>query len=132
MQEALKKDSQFQSLEYAPDYLQQQFFGALPDTDSRKLAWKTIIENLIDQNEEAVKLIHDYAIHIVRPEFRKACDEYIDHAKNWSAVWRATIGDKAVPIEFHVREKLLVPAFPEEMDTELDEEIKIKKRQAGL
>ena len=37
-------------------------------------------ENLIDQNEEAVNLIHEYAGEIVRPDFRKGRDKFIDHA----------------------------------------------------
>ena len=132
MQEALKRDSQFDSLEYAPDYLQEKFFGALPETDSRKVAWKTIIESLIEQNEEAVRLLHEYAGEIARPEFRAACDEFIDHATEWSAVWKATIGDRAVPMEMHVAGKLMAPAFPESMETELEREIALKESELGI
>lgn len=132
IQEAIKKDSQFKSLEYSPDYLHENFFSALPETDYRKLAWKTTIENIIEQNEEAVNLIHEYAGDILRPNFRKACNKYIDHASSWSAVWKATIGEQEVPSEMNGAGILLSAAFPEEMDRELNEEIKTRKQEAGL
>lgn len=52
----------------------------------QKKCMESIIENLIDQNEEAVKLIIEYAGETVHPDFRKACDKFLDYANNWSAV----------------------------------------------
>ena len=127
---ALIQDQEFQNLEYAPDYLQQHF-ASLPDTDSRKLAWKALIESVLEDNRRAVALIQENTGNILRNDFRSACDDFVHHAKTWEATWRSALGSEPVPDSMWGAGRLLAPAFPESMDSLLSLEIEDRRRQAG-
>jgi len=127
---ALTQDQEFRNLEYAPDYLQQHF-SALPDTDSRKLAWQALIESVLEDNRHAVALIQKNAGNILRNDFRGACDDFVHHAKTWEAIWRSVLGTEPVPDSMWGAGRLLAPAFPESMDSLLSLEIEDRRRLAG-
>jgi hypothetical protein len=128
--EALTRNQEFKNLEYAADYLQQHF-ASLPPDDSGTLAWKTLIEYLMEDNNRAVVLIQNNAGRILREDFRKACEDFVNHAKVWRAVWQATLGSEPVPISDRGPGKLIAPAFPEGMDALLELEIQARMKLAG-
>lgn len=127
---ALTEDSELKNLEYAVDYLQNHF-ASLPEGDSRKVAWMALIENMLADNDRAVRLIQDNVGKIKSAEFRKACDEFMYHANGWKAMWRATLKNETVSDSLLGPDKLLAPAFPETMESLLVEEISLRRADAG-
>jgi hypothetical protein len=128
---ALTRDPLLRRLEGAPDYLQQHF-ASLPDTSSVKLMWSAMIEGLMDRNRHAVTLIRDNVGHMLRDDFRRACNDFVYHAERWEEMWRAVLADTAVPQSLVGRDRLLTPAFPESMDVLLAREIEERRHRAGL
>jgi hypothetical protein len=129
--DALAQDELFDRLEYAADNLQQHF-ASLPDGDSVKLSWSALIDGLMEGNRHAVKLIQDNAGSILSDDFRSACDDFVDHAARWEALWRATLGKSEVPSSMWGAGQLLAPPFPESMDALLAKEIEERCRRAGV
>jgi hypothetical protein len=128
---ALTQDPVLSRLEYAPDYLQQHFMS-FPESDPLRLTWSTMIEGLIDDNRRAVVLIQDNAGNTLRGDFRRACGDFVHHAKMWEALWRAALGESAVQDSLLGSGRLLTPAFPESMDVFLAWEIEERRQRAGM
>lgn len=117
----LTRDSEFSRLEYAPDYLQQHF-ASRPPNDIRRLAWKQIIEGIMDENKAAMRLIQENIGSIRTPAFRQVCDSLASHVKLWQYAWAAVLRIEPVPDSLHRRD-LLAPRFPQGMDSLLLVEI---------
>jgi hypothetical protein len=129
-QQDLLKDSKFRELEYSVDYI-QECFSSLPDTDWRRVGWKHLIEDMLEGNGRALRLIEVNSSKIRRDDFRRSCDEFTVHAKQWSAYWRGAIGNEPVPDELRGVDKLMTPPFPPLMDEHLRMEITDRCREAG-
>lgn len=127
----LTEDVQLRQLEYAPDYLQQHF-AALPPEDFRRVAWKTLIDGVIEDNKRAKTLIQANHNKIHAPELRQRCFDFISHADSWAALWRATLSDTPVPDTARGARQLSAPPFPEGLDSLLAQEINEREREAGM
>ena len=131
MQTALTADQELERLEFAVDYLQQQF-ESLPESDWRRVSWKALIESILDDNAKAVELIENNSGAILREDFRRVSDEFVDHATIWAASWSAVVSGVPVPDSLWGRDRLLSPPYPTAMDSLLELEIQDRRRQAGM
>jgi hypothetical protein len=126
----LRDDRQLSNLEYHPSRL-QHFFASLQDDDPRKHLWKSYIEWLQTENRRAVDLVQRFYGRIVLPTFKKACDDFLVHAKEWEMMWKALTGSDRIPTSLDTCGRLVAPLFPSALDGALRDEIAEVRRRSG-
>jgi len=127
----LRDNRELVNLEYHPGRL-QQYFSSLDDGDARKLLWKSYIELLQKENQDALHLIDRYYGQITVLEFKEACDKFKLHVKEWELVWKALQGSGAVPDSLNISGALFAPQFPDGLEDALQAEIAAVKKLTGL
>lgn len=129
--ESLKDDRELVNLEYHPGRL-QQFYTSLPDDDIRKHLWKAKIDSLQKDNQNGIDLVDRFYGRIVTPEFKRQCDAYKFHVREWQMMWMHIFDTKGqLPPALNVSGALLAPKFPEGLKAALNAEIGIIKKLAG-
>jgi hypothetical protein len=129
---ALVRDSEkMNNLEHFPDVL-QRFYTSLPIGDPRRDLWKTYVDELQKENRKAIELVEAHYGKIVLPQFRTACDEYLEHAKLWGVVWNALAGNAPLPGSLASDQRMIAPPFPSRLEQSLADEMAEVSRRAGL
>lgn len=126
----LRDDRELSNLEYHPGRL-KEFFSKLPNDDPRKHLWRAHIEWLQTENARGVELIHRFYGRILLPDFSRACDEFVIHAKEWEVMWKALMGGGNVPPSLDTSGSLCAPKFPAGFEEALAKELLEVKKRAG-
>lgn len=126
----LRDDRELSNLEYHPGRL-QAFFASLPEEDPRKHLWRAYIEWLQAENRRGRELVEKFYGRIVLPEFKRASDEFVAHAKEWEVVWTALVGTANVPTSLNTEGTLIAPQFPPGLEPALRNELSEVRRRAG-
>ena len=120
------------------DYLEmpigklQQFFAALENSDPRKSLWMIYIDQMITENGKSVALIEAHFGQVVRPDFKQACLDYLDHAITWEGTWKAMREGKVDVGPQLDSPAYIAPLFPSNFDAAFEAELAEVRRLAGV
>jgi hypothetical protein len=124
----LRGNRELNNLEYHPGRL-QKFFADLPNEDPRKHLWRAHIEWLQSENLRSVELIRRFYGRILLPEFRKSCDDFVLHAKEWEIMWKALTDGGSIPAALDTSGSLYAPSFPTEFEAMLEKELYVVNKR---
>jgi hypothetical protein len=129
--ESLRGDRELVNLEYHPGRL-QQFYASLADDDIRKHLWKAKIDSLQKDNQSGLDLVDRFYGRIVTDEFKKQCDAYKFHIREWHMMWTHIFdANGKLPSSLNVSGELLAPRFPDGLKKALETEIHTVKKLAN-
>ncbi|MFN2513894.1 MAG: hypothetical protein ABR568_21060 [Pyrinomonadaceae bacterium] len=108
-------------LEYYPERL-KMFFDSLPDSDQRKVFWRSEIDEIQARNQKATGLIEGYiSSTLLNPAFVQASITLLDHINGWRSKWNYALS--GIPIPAALENELLADVFPQAFETELASQI---------
>jgi len=114
-------EQEIHHLEYFPDRL-KPYFDSLPDTDLRKIFWKSEIYELQSENDLAISIIRAHSNSTLLSEaFKRACDEFSTHAIDWKSRWNYATSLGA--IADNAKQQLVAEPFPRKLEDLLQKEI---------
>ena len=116
-------------LEYSPGRLRYEFM-TLPDGNPTKAVWQLRIDRLQKLNKNAVELIDRYYGQIQLESFRKACDEFKNHAAAWEDLWNS-VKDKRQAATSRDEGRLQSDPFPGTLEPALQKEVDLVASRAG-
>lgn len=108
-------------LEYYPQEL-KRFFDSLPDSDQRKVFWRTEIDEIHARNQKAASLIEiNIGSTLLNPTFVQVSVTLLDHINGWRSKWNYALS--GIPIPAALENELLADVFPQAIETELASQI---------
>jgi len=109
------------ALEYFPQEL-KKFFASLPDSDPRKVFWRSEIDEIQARNQKAASLIEiNIGSTLLNPTFVQASVTLLDHINGWRSKWNYALS--GIPIPAALENELLAEVFPQAFETELASQI---------
>ncbi len=118
----LTKDLDLQALEYAPDYIQEEW-NKLDDSDSVKQYRINQVQTLIGNNEHAIKAIRDNLPYVENDRLKQRLQEFAKQAQDFNNIWRQITSTADIEPGINPNTALLSDRYPEDLDRLLQEEI---------
>ena len=116
------KDLDLRGLEYAPDYIQQEW-NKLDDSDSIQQYRINQVQTLISNNEHAIRAIRDNLPKVENDRLKRSLEEFATQAQDFDNIWRKITSATDIEPGRNPNTALLSDEYPKELDRLLQEEI---------